>query len=107
MLSDARDADGCMGQALSPRVRSLDEGLRLWGRARTERHAEVDNVEAGENPNELEIAIVDDLRPRDVAVFACGVSSNVASWGRFLSAATCARGAPAYLRDVWARHGAH
>ena len=35
VLSDALDAAGCMGQAMSPGIRPLDDTLRLCGRART------------------------------------------------------------------------
>ena len=71
LLSDALDAAGCRGQAMSPRVRPLDEGRRLCGRARRGQYVEVDHVEAGENPHELEIAIVDDLNP---GVFHGGIA---------------------------------
>ena len=103
VLSDALDAAGCMGQAMSPRIRPLDEGLRLCGRARTGRYVEVDHVEVGENPYELEIAIVDDLKPGDVAVFACGGSSKIAPWGSLLSTAARARGAAGCVTDGFVR----
>ena len=103
VLSDALDAAGCMGQAMSPRIRPLDEGLRLCGRARTGRYVEVDHVEDGENPYELEISIVDDLKPGDVAVFACGGSSKIAPWGSLLSTAARARGAAGCVTDGFVR----
>jgi 4-hydroxy-4-methyl-2-oxoglutarate aldolase len=38
-------------------------------------------VEAGEEPYEVEIALVDDLAPGDVAVFACGgPTDRIAPW---------------------------
>lgn len=103
VLSDALDAAGCMRQAMSPRIRPLDERLRLCGRARTGRYVEVDHVEDGENPYELEIAIVDDLKRGDVAVFACGGSNKIAPWGSLLSTAARARGAAGCVTDGFVR----
>jgi 4-hydroxy-4-methyl-2-oxoglutarate aldolase len=103
VLSDALDAAGCRSQAMSPAIRPLDETLRLCGRARTGLYTEVDNVAEGENPYELEIAIVDDLKPGDVAVFACGGSTRIAPWGSLLSTATRARGALGCVTDGFVR----
>ena len=103
VLSDALDAAGCMGQAMSPRIRPLDDGLRLCGRARTGQYQEVDGVADGVNPYELEIAIVDDLKPGDVAVFSCGGSDKIAPWGSLLSTATRARGAAGCVTDGFVR----
>ena len=58
---------------------------------------------AGRKPYELEIAIVDDLKPGDVAVFACGGSSRIAPWGSLLSTATRARGAAGCVTDGFVR----
>ncbi|NOZ31770.1 MAG: RraA family protein [Alphaproteobacteria bacterium] len=105
VLSDALDALGRRHQAMSPRIRPLDDTLKLCGRARTGLYTEVDSVAEGENPYELEIAIVDDLKPGDVVVFACGGSTRIAPWGSLLSTACRARGGigcitDGYVRDV-------
>src|SRR5437868_17691 len=85
VLSDSLDAIGVTNQAMSPNIRPLDDALKMCGRARTGIYMEVAHVEPGVNPYELEIAIVDDLKPGDVAVFACGGSSRIAPWGSLLS----------------------
>jgi regulator of RNase E activity RraA len=103
VLSDSLDAIGCTGQAMSPRIRPLDDGLKLCGRARTGQYVEVDSVAPGHNPYELEIAIVDDLKPGDVAVFACGGSNRIAPWGSLLSTATRARGGAGCVTDGFVR----
>ena len=103
VLSDALDAIGIWNQAMSARIRPLDDALRLCGRARTAQYMEVPFVEEGTNPYELEIAIVDDLRPGDVAVFACNGSSRIAPWGSLLSTATRARGAVGCVTDGFVR----
>lgn len=105
VLSDALDSVGITDQAMRPAIRPLDESLKLCGRARTGLYAEAGYIAPDVNPYELEIAIVDDLKPGDVAVFACGGSSRIAPWGSLLSTATRARGAAGcvtdgYIRDI-------
>jgi 4-hydroxy-4-methyl-2-oxoglutarate aldolase len=103
VLSDSLDALGIMDQAMPPAIRPLDDGLKLCGRARTGMYMETASVDPGVNPYELEIAIVDDLKPGDVAVFACGGSSRIAPWGSLLSTATRARGAAGCITDGFVR----
>ena len=103
VLSDALDSVGFRNQAMGTRIRPLDESLKMCGRARTGIYMEVAHVEEGGNPYELEIAIVDDLKPGDVAVFACGGSSRIAPWGSLLSTATRARGAAGCVTDGFVR----
>ena len=103
LLSDSLDAAGYRDQAMPPGIRPLDDGLTLCGRARTGQYVEVDRVEQGVNPYELEIAIVDDLKPGDVAVFSCGGSDKIAPWGSLLSTATRARGAAGCVTDGFVR----
>lgn len=103
VLSDSLDAVGITNQAMTPAIRPLDETLKMCGRARTGIYMEVAQVEPGENPYELEIAIVDDLKPGDVAVFACGGSTRIAPWGSLLSTATTVRGAAGCVTDGFVR----
>jgi 4-hydroxy-4-methyl-2-oxoglutarate aldolase len=99
VLSDSLDAVGITNQAMTAGIRPLDDTLKMCGRARTGIYMETASVEPGVNPYELEIAIVDDLKPGDVAVFACGGSSRIAPWGSLLSTATKARGAAGCVTD--------
>lgn len=103
VLSDALDAAGYRSQAMSSRMRPLDDSLKMCGRARTGIYVEVAHIAEDTNPYELEIAIVDDLKPGDVAVFACGGSSRIAPWGGLLSTATRARGAAGCVTDGFVR----
>lgn len=103
VLSDALDAIGVTNQAMTAAIRPLDDGLKMCGRARTGIYMEVASVDPGVNPYELEIAIVDDLKPGDVAVLACGGSSRIAPWGSLLSTATKARGAAGCVTDGFVR----
>src|SRR5215470_9339329 len=99
VVSDILDDLGYRGQATAARIRPLDENLVLLGYARTGLYRDVYHVAAGENPYELEMALVDDLKPNDVPVFACGCSGRIAPWGELLSTAASARGATGCLTD--------
>jgi len=100
VLSDVMDALGLMNQAMQPFVRPLDESLVLAGRARTGLYMLAYEVRDGENPYEVEIALVDDLKPGDVPVLACnGPTQRVAPWGELLSTAAQVRGAAGCITD--------
>ena len=100
VLSDVMDGLGLMEQALKPFVRPLDEALVLFGRARTGLYMPRYQVADGEDPYTIEIALVDDLQPGDVAVFACGgPTDRIAPWGELLTTAAQVRGATGCLTD--------
>jgi regulator of RNase E activity RraA len=99
VLSDVLDELGYRDQALPPHIRPLDETLVMAGFARTGLYRDVYQVRPGENPYELEIALIDDLRPGDVPVLGCGMSRRIAPWGELLSTAARARGAAGCLTD--------
>jgi 4-hydroxy-4-methyl-2-oxoglutarate aldolase len=100
VLSDVMDSLGLAAQAMRPFVRPLDEELVLFGRARTGLYMPRYEVAPGEDPYELEIALVDDLAPGDVAVFACdGPTDRIAPWGELLSTASQVRGAAGCVTD--------
>jgi regulator of RNase E activity RraA len=101
VLSDTLDSLGLMQQAMRPFVRPLDDSLQLVGRARTGLYMPVNAAPApGENPYDVEIALVDDLAPGDVVVLACdGPTDRIAPWGELLSTASAARGAAGCVTD--------
>ena len=99
LLSDVLDGMGLTRQALPARIRPLDDALVMLGRARTALYADVYAYAEGENPYELEIALVDGLRPGEIPVFACGASGRIAPWGELLSTAAQVRGAAGALMD--------
>ena len=99
VLSDVLDELGYRDQALPPHIRPLDETLVMAGFARTGLYRDVYHVPPGENPYELEIALIDDLRPGEVPVLGCGMSGRIAPWGELLSTAARARGAAGCLTD--------
>jgi 4-hydroxy-4-methyl-2-oxoglutarate aldolase len=100
VLSDVLDSFGLMRQALRPFVRPLDEALVLLGRARTGRYVATTDAAPEHNPYQLEMDLIDDLRPGDVPVLACGGPTDwIAPWGELLSTAARARGAAGCVTD--------
>jgi regulator of RNase E activity RraA len=99
LLSDVLDAIGFRNQALPSRIRPLDEASVLAGRACTALFMDVYEAKPGENPYELEIAMIDSLQQDQIPVFACGASGRIAPWGELLSTAAQVRGAAGALMD--------
>jgi len=100
VLSDVMDSLGLGVRAMRPFVRPLDESQVLVGRARTGLYMPAYALREGENPYEVEIALVDDLKPHEVVVLACnGPTERIAPWGELLSTAAAARGATGCVTD--------
>ena len=99
VLSDVLDEQGYRHQVLPSHIRPLDDGVILAGRARTGLYRDVYHVPDGGNPYALEIALIDDLKPGEVAVLACGTSGRIAPWGELLTTASLARGARGCVID--------
>ncbi|MCJ8144234.1 RraA family protein [Ancylobacter sp. A5.8] len=108
VLSDVLDDFGRREQAMRPFIRPLDEEAVMFGRARTGLYMNVYAVGEGENPYDIEIALVDDLGPGDVAVFGCdGPTERIAPWGELLSTAARIRGAAGCVTDGLVRDVRH
>ena len=108
VLSDVLDEFGFREQAMRPFIRPLDETAVLFGRARTGLYMATYQVAEGENPYEVEIALVDDLKPGDIAVLACGgPTDRIAPWGELLSTASKCRGAEGCITDGLVRDIKH
>ena len=104
LLSDALDDLGYMSQAMHHKIRPLDASLVMVGRARTALCMDVyDRPGPGENPYELEIRLVDDLKTDEIPVFACGSSGRIGPWGGLLSTAAKVRGATGAVMDGFVR----
>ena len=100
ILSDVMDSLGLTRRAMKPFVRPLDDELVLVGRAHTGLYMSAFSLRDGENPYEVEIALVDDLKPGDVVVLACnGPTDRIAPWGELLSTASVARKAAGCVTD--------
>jgi regulator of RNase E activity RraA len=103
LLSDSLDTCGAWHQALPASIRPLDRDSVMIGRARTAIYREVASVPDGHNPYELEIALIDDIKPGEIPVMACGGSSIIAPWGGLLTTAAQVRGATGCLTDGFVR----
>lgn len=103
LLSDALDSLGHRWQVLPPTIRPLDGHKVLAGRARTGLYQHVFHIEPGENPYELEIALVDDLVPGEVCVLSCPGVPPITPWGELLTNASIGRGAAGCLTDGFVR----
>ena len=99
VISDVLDGLGNMHHALAPKIRPLDDGLVMFGRARTALYMPVYHVEPGVNPYELEIGLIDSLVKDDVAVMACPREERIGPWGELLTTAARARGAAGCVTD--------
>lgn len=100
ILSDIMDSLGLVRRAMRPFVRPVDDTKVLIGRARTGLYMPTYGVGEGENPYEVEIALVDDLQPDEVIVLACnGPTERIAPWGELLSTAAQVRRASGCVTD--------
>jgi regulator of RNase E activity RraA len=99
VISDTLDSLGHPDHSMAPSIRPLDENLILFGRARTGLYMEVYHVDPAVNPYELEIALIDDLKPGEVAVLGCPRGDRVAPWGELLSTTAKARKAAGCVTD--------
>ncbi len=100
VLSDVLDSFGLMHQAMRPFIRPLDDSLPLFGRARTGRYTLAATPTPGRNPYQLEMELIDDLKPGEIPVLACnGPTHIIAPWGELLSTAARARGAAGCVTD--------
>ena len=99
VLSDVLDTLGYRHQVLPPHIRPLDDTAVLCGPARTGLYRDVYHVPPNHNPYALEIALIDDLKPGEVAVLGCGQSGRIAPWGELLTTASMARGAVGCVTD--------
>ncbi|MDO9418058.1 RraA family protein [Pararhizobium sp.] len=108
VLSDVMDEFGFKNQALRPFIRPVDDSLVFMGRARTGLFVDTYSVREGENPYEIEIKLLDDLKPDDVPVLACnGPTNRIAPWGELLTTASKARGAVGCVTDGLVRDLRH
>ena len=100
VLSDVLDSLGHTSQAMTPNIRPLDDTQVLIGRARTGAYMAVCDAGAeGENPYELEIKLIDDIKPGEIPVLGCAGNLTIAPWGELLTTATRMRGGVGCVTD--------
>jgi regulator of RNase E activity RraA len=91
VISDTLDALGFRDQVMRPTIRPLYPEAIVVGRAMPVLYAEV--FEVPEKPYQMELEVVDSLKPDDVLVAYAPAPAKAALWGGLLSTAAKARGA--------------
>ncbi|MFZ5495372.1 MAG: RraA family protein [Verrucomicrobiota bacterium] len=98
-VCDVLDSLNCRDRAMHQRLRPLDaENCVIVGRARTFRWMDTDYVDA-KTPYGLEIAMMDSLKPGDVAVHSTDPAGTNAPWGELMSTVAKHNGATGCLCD--------
>ncbi|MBN8940403.1 MAG: RraA family protein [Rhizobiales bacterium] len=100
-VSDALDQHGFHRQILPPHIRPVDDGTVLFGPVRTGSYRPI--WEKIDTVYDLEIALVDDLKPGEVCVMACGGNLGIGPWGELLSTRARYLKAAGFLTDGAAR----
>jgi regulator of RNase E activity RraA len=91
VISDILDTLGYRDQVMRATIRPLYPDAIVVGRAMPVLYAEV--FEIPDKPYQMEMEVVDGLRPDDVLVAYAPASAKAALWGGLLSTAARARGA--------------
>lgn len=91
VISDILDAFGFRNQVMRATIRPLYPEAMIVGRAMPVLYAEV--FEIPDKPHQMEIEVVDGLKPDDVLVAYAPATAKAALWGGLLSTAARARGA--------------
>jgi regulator of RNase E activity RraA len=91
VISDILDALGFRDQVMRATIRPLYPEALVVGSAMPVLYAEV--FEVPEKPYQMEVEVVDGLRPDDVLVAYAPATAKAALWGGLLSTAAKARGA--------------
>lgn len=98
VVCDVLDSLGYPHQAMHQRLRPLDPNCcTIVGRARTARWMDVDYVD--ENPYEMEIGLMDSLKPGDVVVHSTDYAGRNAPWGELMSTVAQYNGAAGCICD--------
>jgi regulator of RNase E activity RraA len=101
VISDSLDKIGILDKAMRYNIRPIYPEAVVVGRAMTVLSVEV--FEIPEEPYKLEMESVDNLKPNDVLVCNCGLSTRTCFWGELLSTASRARGARGAIIDGFTR----
>lgn len=101
VLADVLDGLGARHQCMVSAIRPLAPGMRCWGEAATLYVEAV--AEPPEQPYQLEMEVIDDLRPGQVIVAQCNAPELSAFWGGLLSNAAVGRRGAGVICDGGAR----
>lgn len=99
VIADTLDSLGHHNQIVRPGLRPLDPALVLCGFARVGLYMPVYHDDEDMRVYEKEIALVDSLKPGDVAVLVCHGNQRISPWGELLSERSSHLGAAGCLTD--------
>lgn len=85
VIADTLDAIGLHDQVLQPGIHPLDDELVLCGRARVGLYMPLYHDDETTKVYEVELNLIDDLRPNDVPVLICHGNVGIAPWGELLT----------------------
>jgi 4-hydroxy-4-methyl-2-oxoglutarate aldolase len=101
VLADTMDKMGRRNQIMRPEIRPLYPEAKIVGRAAT--MLAVDTYQMPQKPYELEMELLDDLKPAEVVVCRWLGTRPAAVWGELLSTCAAARGARGAIIDGYCR----
>ena len=96
-IADSLDTLGYHNQVLAPGIRAVDPSLVLCGLVRVGIYMPLYHDDENTKVYEHEIALVDSLKPEEVAVMCCHGMPRIAPWGELLSARSRYLGAAGML----------
>ena len=99
VVSDTLDSLGHRRQVVQLPLQPLQDGMRVFGFARTGIYMPIYHDDEKVNVYEHEIRLVDDLKPGDVPVFACNANTRISPWGELLTTRAQVLGATGLITD--------
>jgi 4-hydroxy-4-methyl-2-oxoglutarate aldolase len=105
VIADILDTQGFRDQVMRATIRPLYPEAIVVGRAMPVLYAEV--FEIPDKPYQMEIEVVDSLRPDDVLVAYAPATAKAALWGGLMSTAAKARGARGAVLEGLTRDAKH
>jgi 4-hydroxy-4-methyl-2-oxoglutarate aldolase len=100
VVCDVLDTLGYRNQGMRTFVRPLDDQHVVFGPARTGAYMKVGGHLEGENPYDIEMDLLDDLKEGEVVVFGVdGPTDNIVPWGELLTTGARARKAAGCVTD--------
>lgn len=104
VLSDIMDDLGFRNQALDPKIRPIDNNMKVAGWAKT--MVSADTYIIPERPYELELTALDEIKAGEVVAVSTNFSKRTCFWGELLTTLATRRGARGAIMDSYTRDAA-
>ncbi len=101
VIQDVMDTMNLRNQCMAPTVKPLLPTMKLWGEARTMYMEEVTTMT--DKPFQIEMELLDSLKPGQVIVGQCNARTPSAAWGGLLTNAAIGHGGHGVVLDGGAR----